>query len=391
MGVKVREKPKGSGEYWIFINHQGKRKSKKIGRDKRLANEVAKKIAARLVLGDMDLSSSEKEIPKFRDYAQNWAAVTIQATCKPSTIRDYRGILTNHVIPVFGSTNVTDINKFMVKTFLMKKINDGYASSTVTHMKNAVSGALNLAVDDEIISVNPAHKIGKIFKTKKMGSLMDPLNKQELSILLHTFEDHFPRHYPLVLTLARTGMRLGEALGLKWGDIDFNSRFITVQRSLSKGRLSTPKNGKIRKVDMSFQLTEVLKKLKHQRKVETLRKGWKQVPEWVFVNEKGRYIHDKHWRNKVFYKALEKAKLRRVRIHDLRHTYASMLIQSGESLAYIRDQLGHHSIKVTVDIYGHLAPEGNKQAVDKLDDSDFSAPFRTPSAPQKEKANLDNG
>jgi integrase len=57
-----------------------------------------------------------------------------------------------------------------------------------------------------------------------------------------------------------------------------------------------------------------------------------------------------------------------IRIHDLRHSYASILIRNRESLAYVRDQLGHHSIKVTVDIYGHLAPEGNKDAVDKLDD-----------------------
>ena len=79
-----------------------------------------------------------------------------------------------------------------------------------------------------------AHKIGKIFRVQKMGSLMDPFNRQELSIFLNTVKDHFPKHFPLVLTLARTGMRLGEALGLQWGDIDFNSRFITVQRGLSK-------------------------------------------------------------------------------------------------------------------------------------------------------------
>jgi len=67
----------------------------------------------------------------------------------------------------------------------------------------------------------------------------------------------------------------------------------------------------------------------------------------------------------------------------LRHTYASLLIQAGESLAYVRDQLGHHSIQVTVDIYGHLAPEGNKEAVDRLDDAD--ATIRNLSATSKEK------
>ena len=70
----------------------------------------------------------------------------------------------------------------------------------------------------------------------------------------------------------------------------------------------------------------------------------------------------------MFYKALAKAGLRRVRIHDLRHTFASLLIQNGESLAYVKDQLGHHSIQITVDIYGHLVPGANREAVARLDD-----------------------
>ena len=86
------------------------------------------------------------------------------------------------------------------------------------------------------------------------------------------------------------------------------------------------------------------------------------------MNETGKLLDPHNWRNRIFNKALEKAGLRKIRIHDLRHTYASFLIQAGESLAYIRDQLGHSSIKMTVDIYGHLAPGGNKEAVDKLDD-----------------------
>ena len=70
-------------------------------------------------------------------------------------------------------------------------------------------------------------------------------------------------------------------------------------------------------------------------------------------------------------KLLAKAGLRQVRIHDLRHTFASLLIQNGESLAYVKEQLGHHSIKMTVDTYGHLVPGGNKAAVDRLDDPLF--------------------
>ncbi len=71
MGVKVREKPKRSGIYWIFIDHQSKRKSKKIGKDEKLAHEVAKKIEAKLILGDLDLNTDDKiNIPTFKEYSQ---------------------------------------------------------------------------------------------------------------------------------------------------------------------------------------------------------------------------------------------------------------------------------------------------------------------------------
>jgi integrase len=369
MGVKVRQRPQGSGIWWIFIDHQGIRKAKKIGKDKGFAKEVAKKIEAKLTLGDMNLLTNDRKSPTFGDYAKTWIAVTVPATCKASTERDYKYILANHVLPEFGKVLVTKINRLMVKQFLMKKVNDGYSSSTVTHIKNVIGGVFNLAVDDEVIPANPSHRLGKVMRTRRLGAAIDPLTRDELSILLKSFKTHFPRHYPLALTLARTGMRLGETLALQWGDIDFRGRLITVKRGFSRGKVETPKNDKIRRVDMSKQLKETLRNVRHERKVETLQKGWGEMPEWVFVTERGKPVIANHWRKKIFDKALEKADLRKIRIHDLRHTYASLLIQGGESLPYVRDQLGHHSIKVTVDIYGHLAPEGNKQAVDKLDDA----------------------
>lgn len=94
-------------------------------------------------------------------------------------------------------------------------------------------------------------------------------------------------------------------------------------------------------------MTGALKNLLRERREETLRKGWGQVPEWVFINQEGGLI-DGNYYNRVFKRCLAKAGLRHIRIHDLRHTY-SLLISHGESLACVRDQLGHHSIKVTVD------------------------------------------
>lgn len=367
MGVNVRQKPAGSGVYWVFINHDNKRKAKKIGRDKKLAQEVARKIEARLVLGDLGFQNEDKA-PKLAVYAATWIKTTVPATCKPSTVTDYRGILKNHILPVFGKYPVTEIKRLMVKNFLMEKSNQGYGSSTVTHIKNVISGVLNLALDDEVIQTNPAQRLGRVIKAKPLRLKEEPLNREELALLLGVFEEYYPRYYPFVLTLARTGMRLGEALALEWGDIDFHGRFINIRRGFSRGRIQTPKAGKARRVDMSLQLTDCLKALRHERKKETMKNGWGDVPELIFLTENGTRIIDTNFRARVFKRVLEKAGLRKIRIHDLRHSYASQLIQAGESLAYIRDQLGHHSIKVTVDVYGHLAPEGNKQAVDRLDD-----------------------
>jgi integrase len=84
----------------------------------------------------------------------------------------------------------------------------------------------------------------------------------------------------------------------------------------------------------------------------------------------------------VFNSALDKAELRKVRVHDLRHGFASALIQAGEPLAYVKEMLGHHSIKMTVDVYGHLVPGANREAVDRLDDK---ATIRNPDATENEK------
>ena len=388
MGVKVREKPKNSGNWWIFIDHQGRRKAKKIGRDKRVALEVAKKIEARLVLGELHLlKDPENQAPSFEEYATTWITFNVPATCKPSTEKDYRSIMDNHVLPAFGSKPVTEIDRMTIKKFLMGKIKAGFATGTVSHMKSCIGGALNIAIDDGVLTANPAHRLGKIFKKKNIQGDIQPYSKEELSSLLESFQTYFPDHYPQALTLARTGMRLGEALALQWDDIDFEGRSITIQRTFSRGKIGLPKNGKHRRIDMSMQLTQVLKDAKHQRKLETINKGWGKVPDWVFVSSAGTPLDINHWRKRVFYKAIEKAELRRVRVHDIRHTYASLLIQAGESLAYVRDQLGHHSISVTVDIYGHLTPGGNKDAVDRLDDLDTDATVRNLSATKEKRGN----
>jgi integrase len=168
-------------------------------------------------------------------------------------------------------------------------------------------------------------------------------------------------------------------LALQWEDIDFHGRFIEVRRTYSRLRVSTPKNHKTRRVDMSQQLTETLRVLHLERKKETLKKGWGEVPPWVFVSLAGTPLHPVNFYYHVWRPLLAKAELRHIRIHDLRHTFASLLIQQGAPLVYVKEQLGHHSIKMKVDIYGHLVPSGNRAEVDRLDGLE-NATIRNPDA-----------
>jgi integrase len=141
---------------------------------------------------------------------------------------------------------------------------------------------------------------------------------------------------------------------------------IQVSRNYTHWKLTTPKSGESRRVDMSLELTQVLKDLELERQINAGASGT-DVPPWVFCNENGGLLHPNNLRDRIFYGLLKKAGLRQVRFHDLRHSYASLLLQQGESPVYVKEQLGHSSIQITVDCYGHLIPGGNKQGIDRLD------------------------
>jgi integrase len=171
----------------------------------------------------------------------------------------------------------------------------------------------------------------------------------------------------MCLTLLRTGMRLGEVIALQPGDLDFNGRFIEIRRSYSKGHITTPKSRGGRRVDMSGQLAEVLKASLVERKKETLKKEWKEPSEWLFYNTEGGLLDEAHWRKRVHVKILEKAGLMHHRIHDLRHTYATLRLGKGDHIVDVSKQMGRASVKMTLEVYAHWIPGGKKSEVDGLD------------------------
>src|SRR5262245_64387256 len=111
------------------------------------------------------------------------------------------------------------------------------------------------------------------------------MDRDQLSAFLRKAAEVAPRDYPLFFLMARTGLRLGEAFGLHWQDIDFARREIHVERSVHQGEIGSTKSGRSRRVDMSATLRDLLLELRRQRKEETLRRGWGDVPSWVFLSE----------------------------------------------------------------------------------------------------------
>jgi len=241
---------------------------------------------------------------------------------------------------------------------------------------------LNEAVERKPLVANPATKLGKLYReASTVREQVDPFTAEEIPPLLEaTHTHHGHENYVIMLTLFHTGMRASELAGLQWPDVDFRGRFITVRRQYNEGKIRRTKTKKIRKIDISDTLLHELQALKKRRKEEYLGRGKNEIPEWVFLSpgqiiweegkpvghKEGQPLRMRHYRSRVFLRACDKAGIRRRRLHDTRHTFASILLMNGESPVYVKEQLGHSSIKLTVDIYGHWIPGSNRQAVNRL-------------------------
>jgi len=394
MGVTVRQKVKGRGKpWWVFVAHNGKRTSKQVG-DREAADIVASAIRARIKKGDFGIDET-KDAPNFKEYADSFIKGFSKTNHKASTHETYQSALETHIYPFFGSLPIDSIKRTDIKKFLTEKQQEfevevagemkrkKLAPATVRNLKAYLSCIFEQAVDDEIIESNPVSRTGKLIKKTDRTKEINPFTWEEKNTFEQTMLDHYPNYYPLFLTALRTGMRIGELIALKPGDLDFNGKLIEVRRSVVRSRITTPKSGKIRRITMSNDLSAVLQNHIIKRKKEKLKKGWKDSPEWLFYNETGGLIDINNLRKRIFHKALTKAGLRQIRIHDLRHSYATLRIAAGHNIADVSNQLGHHSIKITIDTYYHSIPGANKSEVDQLDC--YNAPNCTLSAPKQEK------
>jgi integrase len=297
------------------------------------------------------------DVLTLRTYAAEWL-LTIAGRLKASTIGFYSDNLDHHVLPLLGDRPIGEIKRGDCITLITTLRGKGLKIRTIRGVVRTLSTVLTQATDEGKLDSNPALNLRNYLKRgDEAETEIDPFDAADAEHFAETARQHFPKWHPFVLCGLRTGMRLGELLGLEWGDIDWRSRTIKVRRNWTRGAITTPKNHQRRTVRMSPKLTVTLRLWRRQLRKQFLKDGLPR-PEIIFPSEIGTNLDDSNVR-KMFRAICEKAELRHRSPHDMRHTFATLSLLEGAPLAYVSKQLGHADKAITLRVYTHWLPDSD--------------------------------
>ena len=232
MGVKVREKIKGSDKWWVFVAHNGKRTSRKVGSEK-AALEVARKIEAKLTLGETFLQEKKAPVPTLEQYYETYEKPYLKVAVRDTTRRIYTTALQMHVLPVLGNKRLDEITRLDIERLVTHLLNKRHGKkrrkftrTTIGIAMRCLTASFNRAIERGFIEKNPTKGTSKLFAQASVrNGEIQPLTADEVRLFLRTVLEHSPQHYPLFLCAIHTGMRLGEIAAIQWGDVDFGKFF----------------------------------------------------------------------------------------------------------------------------------------------------------------------
>ena len=305
------------------------------------------------------LATSNDNNMKFKDLMEQFIKLHAEIYLKPSTVRGYKDHFKLHLKDFFGEIKLVDITPVIINRFMEQKIKSGLSNKTVNHLLTTLGTAFNWAINNNYMMYNPVSRVKKL---KVQQKEIEFLTEEEIKKVLEVAETEYPDFYPILITTIYSGMRRGEILGLTWDCINFDKSIIKVRKSLYKGTLSTPKTDcSIRDIQVPSKLIQVLKQYK--------KFAVENEFNLVFTQKNGKPIDADNLMNRRYRKILKLAGVKQIRFHDLRHTYASLLISKDLNFKYIQKQMGHSSFEVTMNTYAHLMPEvyeKSKMAIDNL-------------------------
>src|SRR6266571_1590779 len=303
----------------------------------------------------------------IRQYLEHWLEEVHKPAIRESSYVRYRRLLTNHILPILGKMQIRELTAQHVQALYARKLKEGLSPKTIKLIHTIIHQALKNAVRWRLVSRNVCEDVSL---PRQSRHEIQPVTREQAQKLLETAKGH---RLEAILTLAlATGMRRGELLALRWRDIDFESRSLQIQRSVMHlpggHRIHEPKtaSGKRRITLPPF----VVEALQHHRlrQLETKLKAgsaWEEH-DLVFCNIYGRFLNSASLHH-LFTSLVKKAGLPQMRFHDLRHSAATILMAMGVPVKVIQELLGHSSISITLNVYGHVLPSMQDEAMDKME------------------------
>ena len=306
--------------------------------------------------------------PTFEELASLWLE-NYKTTVKPSTFENVR-------------SKVEKMTEEHFKEMKLKKITVAYCQRVVielsksyvlyNHYLSVINRIFKYAVLMDILDSNPFDKVIKP-KSRQVQRKGNFLTKEELKEFLKLAQTTTLSYFfPLVHLMSYTGLRQGEALALKWSDIDFENKRITVNKTAArikeKQTLQTPKTKNSKRVISIDPATLSILKSWKKDQIKIYFKNGKHFEgdkNFIFTNQRGGWVHIHNF-IRYFKRFIADHKLKPITPHGLRHTHASLLFSAGVEPKNISDRLGHSTVQITLDLYTHITEEQRTDTVEKL-------------------------
>ncbi len=297
----------------------------------------------------------------------------IQATVRPTTLQHYASYVTVHIVPRIGRLQLARLGPAQLNAMYASLLEDGRSDGrgglsprSVRHVHTCLHKALHDAMRWGYLARNPADAADPPVPRTAEMTVWAP--EQMRAFLASVADD---RLYAAWLLLATTGMRRGEVLGLRWEDVDLERRRLSVVRQLTtvnyRVAVSEPKTAKGRRsVALDGATVKALRSHRARQNAERLANAdvW-QDAGLVFTHEDGSALHP-HRFSAWFEQRRIAAGLPRIRLHDVRHSYATAALSAGVAAKVVSERLGHANITITLDTYSHVLPALQEDAADKV-------------------------
>ena len=300
------------------------------------------------------------------DFVPQWLEAMTVARKRPITIRRREQLMRLHVVPVLGRVPLAKLAPEQLQRLYALKL-ETLGDTTVHHIHAAVHRMLEHALRSNLVTRNVADLVdAPAVKTREMVTLTE----EELQRFIAQVAGD--RLEALYVTAVTTGMRLSELLGLRWRDVDLTKREIRLRSTLDRYggeiKFAEPKTkGSRRRIDLVGIAATALRAQRVAQAKEHLAAGAGWIDrDLVFTNELGGPVADQSFR-RGFHRHLAAAECPRIRIHDGRHTAASILLGRGVHAKIVSELLGHSRISTTMDLYSHVTPTMQRAAIAEME------------------------